>query len=1244
MLNRRRRTVRVLAGLALVLAGLLVALPLWWPWALKPAGKTFGLTYSRYDRIGYSGFRLTDASITNNSSRIRAERIEAFVPTAWLWKVITGETNVPFVNVQGWSYSPVISPSKTNDVTKAASVFTNVVQLRRLFAQLQTWAPHMVLSRGNLLLTDSLDIEIPRAEWLEGRLIATATTEQSGETEVSLETHSSPMKLSVAAPKRNLFGEVNVRDLASTVNFNGAVNWLSNRTELEITFAREGVIPSTAAVRADRILLPGSAMGFTQYQKVQGEAELKWNAAGLDGSSTATNRQFAIHISANAVPESEDLPPLDIDIQASGTTNEARIDTARVVIPWMTAELSEGTALRFAPPFVPERAELHVTIELSKQNHFPATGVLHGNATVFPSTNVTPRAEFQLTGEHLSVTNMNLRAVRLRGALDWPSLQLTENRVTLEDGSEASFTASLDVASNVVHTAKLTVRGAFARDLLPAGYSFKAAEVQADLRGPFTALRHSGELKLNELVAPGLRPLEVLARWQGTGIGFDDLQLEAASAGTTVEVNAAGAFSQTNVAASLSMFSLKSEQHGELRLETPVNVQFQRGASDETNQWRLSSDPLKLVGNQRMLNFSAGVEWPQTGNISIEMQNIGSELFEDFLVATNSHYLIRELQAGANWTNGPVMFTNQFAARISSTDQPEVELRGSVGSDSNRIVISNVSIASTTQVVCHVEGELPFAFEPAATNSWIQIRDEGDLRLRAFTETNSAIWDQLAAKLPIKLHNPNVRVDVSGSWRKPAGTLKADVERFEIRATKPLPVVTGLNLALEMDRENARANFGASIQDQPVRASATMPLGTGFWKKVLEERELPDFGEATGELALRDAKVSAFAEFAPELIAPQGEVSVNLKLSPGLQLAGEALVYNLTTRPLPSLGPVRSIDGQVLFEGSRLALTNFVAEIGGQRVRAHGVSEVTESILRERKLPGFELYVIGTNVPLVREASVLLRSDLNLAITNVAGSNGVIAGHVRLRDGFFLSSLKDLAPGKVSSPSRRPPYFSIEVEPFASWRLALNVEGDRFMKVQSPFFRGTVSTTLRIEGSLREPLALGEARINSGMITFPFGSLNVRQGFVSLTSANPYQPQLLVNAEAERMGYDIKMEATGPADQPAIQFSSSPPLTSEQIVLMLTTGQTPAGVATSTTTRQRAQGVAMFVGKNILSDLGFGGTGDGRLTIRSGEQVTESGRPTYDVEYKLDEDWSVVGEYDRFSQYNLGFKWRIYSK
>ena len=50
------------------------------------------------------------------------------------------------------------------------------------------------------------------------------------------------------------------------------------------------------------------------------------------------------------------------------------------------------------------------------------------------------------------------------------------------------------------------------------------------------------------------------------------------------------------------------------------------------------------------------------------------------------------------------------------------------------------------------------------------------------------------------------------------------------------------------------------------------------------------------------------------------------------------------------------------------------------------------------------------------------------------------------------------------------------------------------------------------------------------------------------------------------------------------------------------------------------------------------------MTIRSGEEVTLQGRPTYEVEYKLSKDWSIVGEYDRFNQYNAGLKWRIYSK
>ena len=122
------------------------------------------------------------------------------------------------------------------------------------------------------------------------------------------------------------------------------------------------------------------------------------------------------------------------------------------------------------------------------------------------------------------------------------------------------------------------------------------------------------------------------------------------------------------------------------------------------------------------------------------------------------------------------------------------------------------------------------------------------------------------------------------------------------------------------------------------------------------------------------------------------------------------------------------------------------------------------------------------------------------------------------------------------------------------------------------------------------------------------------------------------------------MEATGPVDQPVVQFSSVPGLSSEEIVLMLTAGQVPRGVGATATTQQRAQGLALFVGKNLLSDFGLGGGGQERLAIRSGQEISESGRPTYDIEYKITDKWSVIGEYDRFDQYNLNLKYKIYSK
>ena len=171
---------------------------------------------------------------------------------------------------------------------------------------------------------------------------------------------------------------------------------------------------------------------------------------------------------------------------------------------------------------------------------------------------------------------------------------------------------------------------------------------------------------------------------------------------------------------------------------------------------------------------------------------------------------------------------------------------------------------------------------------------------------------------------------------------------------------------------------------------------------------------------------------------------------------------------------------------------------------------------------------------------------------------------------------------------------------------------------------------------------MGDLKIDSGAVQFPFANLDVTRGFVTLTSENPYRPQLQVTAASRRAGYDIKMEVSGPADQAVVQFSSTPPLTADQIVLMLTAGQMPR-TDYSLTAEQRAGRVALYLGKNLLSQFGLG-DGSDRLTLRSGENITETGKSTYNVEYKLSRHWSLVGEYDQFNAFNLGLKWKILSK
>src|SRR6185436_15472211 len=134
------------------------------------------------------------------------------------------------------------------------------------------------------------------------------------------------------------------------------------------------------------------------------------------------------------------------------------------------------------------------------------------------------------------------------------------------------------------------------------------------------------------------------------------------------------------------------------------------------------------------------------------------------------------------------------------------------------------------------------------------------------------------------------------------------------------------------------------------------------------------------------------------------------------------------------------------FVGHEVRIQPIDATLGGRQVRGEGTVRLPPNFWPTNGLPEFSMRLWGANVPLVRQTEAIIRADLELEMTNAAarGGNGgreatapVISGKVNLRNSYYLSDVKDLVPGKIAGPKRRPPYFSITNEPMANWRVSL---------------------------------------------------------------------------------------------------------------------------------------------------------------------------------------------------------------
>jgi translocation and assembly module TamB len=136
------------------------------------------------------------------------------------------------------------------------------------------------------------------------------------------------------------------------------------------------------------------------------------------------------------------------------------------------------------------------------------------------------------------------------------------------------------------------------------------------------------------------------------------------------------------------------------------------------------------------------------------------------------------------------------------------------------------------------------------------------------------------------------------------------------------------------------------------------------------------------------------------------------------------------------------------------------------------------------------------------------------------------------------------------------------------------------------------------------------------------------------------------------MGYDITMRVDGFYDEPKITLSSSPPVPDAELLLLVLTGTPPASGEVEAA-GAAGSAIAVFLGRGFLGRF-FGGGEEAedmimdRFETQFGRDITESGDPTIDTQFRLTEDilWKggtlyLTSEKDRYDDFNYGVRFLV---
>lgn len=1200
-----RGALKILLLLGVLFAIAASTLPWWLGAALAPFARARGVTFARYERLGYARFRLTDVEFSHPSLRFAAHQITLDTPLRWLL-----HRSLARAEISDWTLEIDAAPAKTNPKSAASSSPHPLhARLRSTTATLRRWLPHLTATNGTIARA-SQTWRVAQAAWDDGALHLTASTDQLSHLRLAVSERADAFVATAELP--TLDARAELRWTAEALR--GSGHWHGQPATLDARFVGAAWIPAHAELHAENWDLPAADAKLPPpYERVRGHLRAVWSAG-----------RFTLDLQAAGVPAAgKKAPPFELAAQATGDRRQIVIQTLQLRAPFGRATLSAPLAWSLDAHSSASAAVLAIEADLSQQPWFDAAGTLRGEIRAAPGDKAS-QGEFQGTVAGFRWGKIAAQSARVRGSWQDTRLQFDEAAATLDAESRLTAHGSLDWKTRELGLTRIEaiLAPAWSAPLLPNNAAFEKITGAIELEGPLAAPRHRGELNATGFRVSQLRPTALHAEWCGEGRALSHVAASAQSAAAALQL--VGSVDADR--ATLREFRLERDGRELLRNVAPAEITW-------TPHLKIAG--LRLESAERGL--AADLDWSDTPSVFVSAQNVSSSWVADWWNGKILPSQIESLALRGNLRAG-VLVGDATLQASTEFEGASWRARLVATAEADGVRISQLEIADAHGPAATATGRVPVQVR-WARGPRVEFDSRAPLELDASITPPSPLWELLRRQTPVAVDGGSIVAHLEGSLEQPRGRLQLDaarITRANDSADRSPAEITALSASLRGERDGLRLeSLTAQLSGQPVRASGKLPLDAAAWATLLRQPREFDWRHAELQLSAPRVELAALARAFSALPFTAGTLAVEAQVVRG-EFTGRAELHGGESRPLPGLGRLLALEAELGLAGRRLDVRTFSARLGGEPVELTGTAT-----LDDRNQPDLDLRLQAKNVPLVRRPGLLVRTDLDLQAKTPERGPTRITGRVELRDALVLADLAAILPGGPRGGSRPPPYFAVTTEPFSRWGLDVRLTGARAVRVRTAVFNGIATPQFQLTGTLGDPRAVGQLTVDEGQVLFPFARFDVQQGAVRLTAADPTQPQLTANAAAKRLGYELRLEAGGTVAAPTLAFSSNPPLESADILLLVTTGQPPKQETAGPSNQQRLTRLGTFLGQGIFQN--FGNTED-RLEITSGEQISEAGRETYRAEYKLTDKLSLTGEYDQYDDYNAGLSYRIYTK